>query len=189
MSLRPILDGARAITHAPRAYVSAQAEALKNGDPGPNAAKFRKSQRKALREGRSARAVGSLDVLDGLMDPAALDRIPTRPQHPPREYSGRMSTRDPRSTRSRFESAGKTAPDAYGTSLRLRKAIQPRSGPMTSADIDRAISLVTDAPRSTVSTPVWNMLLGMIGREGRLELMWRTYNDVSGPFISFAESR
>jgi pentatricopeptide repeat protein len=50
---------------------------------------------------------------------------------------------------------------------------------MTSADIDRAIQLVTEAPRSTVSTPVWNMLLGMIGREGRLELMWKTFNDVS----------
>jgi hypothetical protein len=178
MSIRPIIGGARALTLISRSYGTGQAEVYKNGDPGPNAAKFRKSQRKALRQGNT-RAVGSLDILDGLMDPQALEKIERRPQRPPREYSGRMSMRDPGSARSRFESPGKTAPDAYGTSLRLRKAIQPRSGAMTSADIDRAIQLVTEAPRSTVSTPVWNMLLGMIGREGRLELMWKTFNDVS----------
>jgi hypothetical protein len=50
---------------------------------------------------------------------------------------------------------------------------------MSSADLDKAIKLVMEAPKSTVSTPVWNMLLGTIGREGRLELMWKTYNDVS----------
>jgi pentatricopeptide repeat protein len=50
---------------------------------------------------------------------------------------------------------------------------------MTAADIDRAIKLVTDSPKTALSTPVWNMLLGMIGREGRLELMWKTFNDVS----------
>jgi len=50
---------------------------------------------------------------------------------------------------------------------------------MSPADLDKAIKLVMDAPKSTVSTPVWNMLLGTIGREGRLELMWKTFNDVS----------
>lgn len=47
------------------------------------------------------------------------------------------------------------------------------------ADLDKAIKLVFDTPRSAVSVPVWNMLLGTIGREGRLELMWKTFNDVS----------
>ena len=50
---------------------------------------------------------------------------------------------------------------------------------MTSADLDKAIKLVMESPKSSVSTPVWNMLLGKIGREGRLELMWKTFNDVS----------
>jgi pentatricopeptide repeat protein len=50
---------------------------------------------------------------------------------------------------------------------------------MSPADLDKAIKLVMDAPKSTVSTPVWNMLLGTIGRQGRLELMWKTFNDVS----------
>lgn len=73
--------------------------------------------------------------------------------------------------------------DPYGTSLRLKKIIQPRSGEMTSADVEKAIKLVMEAPRSAVSVPVWNMLLGMIGREGRLELMWKTFNDVREPSL------
>lgn len=71
------------------------------------------------------------------------------------------------------------ASDPYGTSLRLKKIIHPKSGTLTTADIDKAIKLVIDTPRSAVSIPVWNMLLGMIGREGRQELMWKTFNDVS----------
>jgi hypothetical protein len=63
--------------------------------------------------------------------------------------------------------------------LKLRKITKPRIGVMSPADLDKAIKLVMDAPKSTVSTPVWNMLLGTIGREGRLELMWKTFNDVS----------
>lgn len=68
--------------------------------------------------------------------------------------------------------------DPFGTSLRLKRIIQPRSGPMTSADVEKAIKMVMETPRDAVSVPVWNMLLGMIGREGRLELMWKTFNDV-----------
>jgi hypothetical protein len=68
--------------------------------------------------------------------------------------------------------------DPYGTSLRLKKIIQPRSGTMTSADVEKAIKLVMETSRNAVSVPVWNMLLGMIGRECRLELMWKTFNDV-----------
>jgi hypothetical protein len=60
----------------------------------------------------------------------------------------------------------------------LKKITNTRNGPMSLADLDKAIKLVMEAPRSTVSTPVWNMLLGTIGREGRLELMWKTFNDV-----------
>lgn len=188
MSLRTAIGGLRTLTTTPRVLATAQAEYQNNGDPGPNAAKFRKSQRKALREGKSTQALGSLQLLDGLMDPEAVNRIPRRSPRPPREGDrttrstggfGRSSQSQNRPNKSRFEPAGIVAPDAYGTSVRLRKAIQPRSGAMTAADIDRAIKLVTDSPKSALSTPVWNMLLGMIGREGRLELMWKTFNDVS----------
>ena len=82
----------------------------------------------------------------------------------------------------RYNNTRPTAPvstDPYGTSLRLKKIIQPRSGTMTTVDVEKAIKLVMETPRNAVSVPVWNMLLGMIGREGRLELMWKTFNDVS----------
>lgn len=54
---------------------------------------------------------------------------------------------------------------------------------MTTVDVEKAIKLVMETPRNAVSVPVWNMLLGMIGREGRLELMWKTFNDVSNTLI------
>jgi len=174
MSLRRAVGAVRELSTTSRVW--AVTTYAQNGDPGPNAARFRKSQRKALREEKSTRAVSGLDALNGLLDPA-----PVAPRERTRRYDSARDTgsRDARGGRN-FEYTGKStsAPDAYGTSLKLRKITQPRIGTMTSADLDKAIKLVVESPKSSVSTPVWNMLLGKIGREGRLELMWKTFNDV-----------
>ena len=218
MSLRRAVGSIRELSSTSRVLAYAGYAETSRGDPGPNAAKFRKSQKKALRSEKSIKVVGGLDALNGLLDPASRppprersiqygaprddrpERI-TRFSNPRDDRPGRSSRfenpRDDRSGRSqrfdnpredrfgrgprRFEPPGRTAspPDAYGTSIKLRKITKPRIGVMSPADLDKAIKLVMDAPKSTVSTPVWNMLLGTIGREGRLELMWKTFNDVS----------
>lgn len=175
MSIRRAVGTVRELSSTTRIW-SATTYA-QNGDPGPNASKFRKSQRKALRDEKSTKAVGGLDVLNGLLDPAPL---PSRERVRRYDTPRNENPRDRRGARN-FEYAGKytSAPDAYGTSLKLRKITRPKTGPMTAADLDNAIKLVMESPKSTVSTPVWNMLLGTIGRQGRLELMWKTFNDVS----------
>ena len=188
MSIRRAIGTIRDFSTTGRVWASAsQAEFGQNGDPGPNATKFRKSQRKALREGKT-QVVGGLDALNDLLDPRpASSKENDRPRTFTRER-GRDSTgvkeREGRTSVRRgprnFEYKGKSVspPDAYGTSMRLSKITRSKSG-MTPADLDKAIKMVMDSPKSEVSTPVWNMLLGTIGREGRLELMWKTFNDVS----------
>ena len=217
MSLRRAVGSIRELSSSSRVWAYAGYAETSRGDPGPNAAKFRKSQKKALRSEKSIKVVGGLDALNGLLNPAPPppresvrqydtprdDRSGGRSQfdnlrddrpgqssrfdNPREDRSGRSqrfdSPRDDRFGRGprQFEPPTRTAspPDAYGTSLKLRKITKPRIGVMSPADLDKAIKLVMDAPKSTVSTPVWNMLLGTIGREGRLELMWKTFNDVS----------
>lgn len=216
MSLRRAVGSVRELSSSSRMLAYAAYETpTSRGDPGPNAAKFRKSQKKALRSEKSIKVVGGLDVLNGFLDNAPPQfKERTRQYDTPRdEHSGRGSrgnasddravrasrfgnpredrsgrntrfddSRNERSGRSpRFEqlSRSPSPPDAYGTSLKLRKITKSKPAPMSTAELDKAIKLVTEAPRSTVSTPVWNMLLGTIGREGRLELMWKTFNDVS----------
>lgn len=74
--------------------------------------------------------------------------------------------------------------DPYATSIRLKKIVQPKhSGHLSAAEVAKAIKLVFDTPRNAMSVPVWNMLLSAIGKVGRLELMWKTFNDVSTSFV------
>lgn len=188
MSIRRAIGTIRDFSTTGRIWASAsQTEFGQNGDPGPNAARYRKSQRKALREGKT-QAVGGLDALNDLLDPQPAGKKDSdRPRTFTRERdrdSSRGKEREGRTLIGRgprsFEYKGKSVspPDAYGTSMRLSKITRSKSG-MTPADLDKAIKMVMDSPKSEVSTPVWNMLLGTIGREGRLELMWKTFNDVS----------
>lgn len=178
MSLRRAVGSVRELSSTSRVWAYAAYAETSRGDPGPNASKFRKSQKKALRDEKSTTAVGGLDTLNGLLDPAPRPpRVRTARFEKPREDRSRIRERGS----GRYENAVKTSspPDAFRTSIKLREITKSRPAPMSTADLDKAIKLVMDAPRSTVSTPVWNMLLGTIGREGRLELMWKTFNDVS----------
>jgi hypothetical protein len=178
MSLRRAVGAVRELSTTSRlwAYAAYAESGNGNGDPGPKAASFRKSQRKALRQEKSTRVVGGLDVLNGLLDPAP---PPSRERSQRYDNTRERHERGPRRHEHPTRSTSTSVPDAYGTSIKLRKITKPRTGVMSPADLDKAINMVMDAPKSTVSTPVWNMLLGTIGRAGRLELMWKTFNDVS----------
>jgi pentatricopeptide repeat protein len=49
---------------------------------------------------------------------------------------------------------------------------------MSNQQVDAAMRIVEIAPRASVNAVVWNQLLAMLGREGRMEKMWKVYNDV-----------
>lgn len=73
--------------------------------------------------------------------------------------------------------------DPYTTGRLLKEHIQSSSSPMTDKQIEAAVTILEDAPKVSVNVVVWNMLLGMMGREGKLERMWKSFNDVSHTWI------
>lgn len=68
--------------------------------------------------------------------------------------------------------------DPFTTSTELRDLVKASGTPMSNAQIETAINIVTSARKSAVNIIVWNHLLGILGREGRLEKMWKMFNDV-----------
>ncbi|WVW82375.1 hypothetical protein I302_104382 [Kwoniella bestiolae CBS 10118] len=75
--------------------------------------------------------------------------------------------------------------DAYSTSIKLRKLIEKytRAGygvnkPLSDLQIQEAIQVVVGAPKDMVNAPVWNILLGFMGKQRRLNQMWSLYNDM-----------
>jgi len=70
------------------------------------------------------------------------------------------------------------------TSRELKAWIAKNKAPigksMKSVQIEEAIGLLLATPREGVNAAVYNQLLALIGREGRMERMWRLFNDVSG---------
>ncbi|WVQ62125.1 uncharacterized protein L199_000263 [Kwoniella botswanensis] len=75
--------------------------------------------------------------------------------------------------------------DAYSTSMKLRKLIEKheknsngsKKG-LTDLQIEEAVQIVISAPKNMVNTPVWNILLGFVGKQRRLNWMWSLYNDM-----------
>lgn len=81
--------------------------------------------------------------------------------------------------------------DSYRTSERLRRLIDTNALP-GAIKVEKAIKLVYETPKEALDVPVWNMLFALIGRHAKLDLMWRTFNDVSdgvGPFLYGLGSR
>jgi pentatricopeptide repeat protein len=57
---------------------------------------------------------------------------------------------------------------------------KPSAGkPMSAIQIEEGVRLLVETPRESVNTVVYNQMLSLIGREGKLERMWRLFNDVS----------
>lgn len=72
--------------------------------------------------------------------------------------------------------------DPFATSRLLREHIQASPSPMSNTQIEAAERIIATAPKSAVNVVVWNQLLALLGREGRFEKMWKSFNDVSHLF-------
>ena len=75
--------------------------------------------------------------------------------------------------------ADKLLPNPYDTSRQLREWIRAHPLPINATSLQEAIGIVTNAEKGAVNAVVWNALLGLAGRQGGLEKMWKLYNDVS----------
>lgn len=67
----------------------------------------------------------------------------------------------------------------WTTSVRLRRWIERHKTPLTPAQVDEVARLVIEAPQHMLNAPVWNMLIGYMGRLGKLDRVWNLYNQVS----------
>lgn len=71
------------------------------------------------------------------------------------------------------------ATDAFETSSRLKTWMRTKSRPLRSQDLDELMQFVTNKNKEKVNVVVWNQVLGIMGREGKLDRMWRSFNEVS----------
>lgn len=57
--------------------------------------------------------------------------------------------------------------------------MRTKSRPLRSQDLDELMQFVTNKNKEKVNVVVWNQVLGIMGREGKLDRMWRSFNEVS----------
>jgi pentatricopeptide repeat protein len=170
---------------------SAFAQREYRGDPGPSSRKTEELRlRTSIRSGR--KTLNDRNVLDGLLDASAPEAHRQRPfgQERPRIFPGRPSG----GLRPRFDSTSKgfykprplpqaqfekLQPNPYDTSRQLREWIKAHPIPINFSKLQDAVGIVLGAEKGAVNAVVWNTLLGLVGRQGSLERMWKLYNDVS----------
>lgn len=98
-------------------------------------------------------------------------RIPhTRKAKAPSDYS-RSSSRPSRPIQN--------DDNPWTTSVRLRRWIERHKTSLTPAQVDEVTRLVIEAPQHMLNAPVWNMLIGYMGRLRKLDRVWSLYNQVS----------
>ncbi len=177
------------------------------GDPGPSTRKTEELRvRSSIRSGRQGTTLNDRDILDGFLDASSPEPFRQRPygaerpkllpgrahrDAPSRQTFGQSRTRP--QVRPRFDPTSKNfynprplppstvlEPNPYDTSRQLREWIRAHPSPINHSSMDEAVGIVLGAEKGAVNAVVWNMLLGLIGREGSLERMWKLYNDVSG---------
>jgi pentatricopeptide repeat protein len=156
-----------------------------HGDPGPSSSLHLKSRKKQLREtvsgDRKGGSLKDLAALDDLMN--ADSRRPFRardetrsnmrePSFRPQSTYGQSNTQLPRT----WAPAAPT--DPYATAFNLQRWIKFHPSPMSEHDVDKAYEMVVDARQEAVNAPVWNILLALLGREGKLDRMWKAFNEV-----------
>jgi hypothetical protein len=69
--------------------------------------------------------------------------------------------------------------DPFETSKRVAEWIAKHPSPIKPWDIDELLRMVMDAPRYRMNTVVWNQVLSLLGKEHKLEVMFRALNHVS----------
>ncbi|WVF70518.1 hypothetical protein IAT40_005308 [Kwoniella sp. CBS 6097] len=72
----------------------------------------------------------------------------------------------------------------YDTSMKLRRWITKHPKNLTQAQTEEVIAIVTEAKPNSVNAPVWNLLLGYMGRMQKFDRMWKLYNDMKKRGIS-----
>lgn len=69
--------------------------------------------------------------------------------------------------------------DAYETSKRITEWIRDHPSPIKPWEVDELLRLVMDAPRYRMNTVCWNQVIALLGKEHKLETMFRSLNHVS----------
>ncbi|WVO13371.1 hypothetical protein L204_100986 [Cryptococcus depauperatus] len=68
--------------------------------------------------------------------------------------------------------------NAWTTSIRLRRWMDKHEGPLGNTETEEVTRIVTESPNYMLNAPVWNMLIGYMGRLKKLDLMWSLYNQM-----------
>lgn len=71
------------------------------------------------------------------------------------------------------------APDSYDTARALKIFMASNPSPMNDFQLNEAYKIVAFAPVAAQNAVVWNQLLALTGREGKMDRLWKTFNDVS----------
>ncbi|WVQ70903.1 hypothetical protein IAR50_000428 [Cryptococcus sp. DSM 104548] len=68
--------------------------------------------------------------------------------------------------------------NAFTTATRLKRWIDKHKGPLSVEDTEVVSRMITEAPNHMVNAPVWNQLLGYMGRQKKLDRVWSLYNQM-----------
>ena len=166
-----------------------------NGDPGPStAAMWRRSQLFALTLSRSYSSSSVNPVQMAMRRTSGPTRRPdnTRPSFPkPSRTADRPSGSRRPPARGRIpgytgaltkrNEPGLRHKDAasFVLSQQLKEFIRRHPHPMHPKDISQAVQLIRQAPMHQHNAVVWNQMIHLLGRESKMEYMWKTFNDVS----------
>ncbi len=71
------------------------------------------------------------------------------------------------------------ADSPYVTAMRIRNWIDSRPRPFQDKDVESLYTMVISGNRSQIDVVAWNMLFILLGRQGKLDRMWRAFNEVS----------
>ena len=77
--------------------------------------------------------------------------------------------------------------DPFETSKRVAEWIAKHPSPIKPWDIDELLRMVMDAPRYRMNTVVWNQVISLLGKEHKLEVMFRALNHVSVRALKLAD--
>jgi len=96
--------------------------------------------------------------------------------------SARQQNRLPRYSDGGSSSGLSVANNQYKTAIRIQKWIREHPSPIRDNEIENLILMITSAEKSQANVVAWNLLFGLLGREGKLNRMWKAFNEVISPF-------
>ncbi|WRT64210.1 uncharacterized protein IL334_001139 [Kwoniella shivajii] len=163
-----------------------------HGDPGPTTRSNQKELRAALIASNSSSqrhlpkhlAPANRQILDTLLNAEPQD-TPIRPRSSSRNVSLPLRLPNSRFDRNQYtvnqNQMQQVEENPYTTSTKLKRwidKISRNNNNITDSQIEQAIEIVTKTQNHLVNAPVYNILLGFIGKQRRLNRMWSLYNDM-----------